>query len=175
MQRFIRLNPVLKTTTMSIKAPKLDEIDFKILKVLQEEGKISNLNLSKKIGLSPAPTLERVKKLEQSGVINSYHAQLDEIALGLHLNALVQITLVRQLPDAAENFLKQAYNIPEVMEVYQVTGNYDFHLRVITKDILDFERLIREELSKIDEIANLQTMVVLRKHKASHILPLKYD
>jgi DNA-binding Lrp family transcriptional regulator len=160
---------------MSIKAPKLDEIDFKILKVLQEEGKISNLNLSKKIGLSPAPTLERVKKLEQSGVINSYHAQLDEIALGLNLNALIQVTLVRQLPDAAEKFLRQAFNIPEVMEVYQVTGNFDFHLRVITKDILDFERLIREELSKIDEIANLQTMVVLRKHKASHVLPLKYD
>lgn len=160
---------------MSNKAIKLDEIDFKILKVLQEEGKISNLNLSKKIGLSPAPTLERVKKLEQNDVITSYHAKLNQTSLGLQLNALIQVTLVRQLPDAAENFLKQADKIAEVIEVFQVTGNFDFHLRVVTKDILDFERLIREELSKIDEIANMQTMVVLRKHKSSNTLPLKYD
>lgn len=160
---------------MSNKAIKLDEIDFKILKVLQEEGKISNLNLSKKIGLSPAPTLERVKKLEQNDVITSYHAKLNQTSLGLQLNALIQVTLVRQLPDAAENFLKQADKIAEVIEVFQVTGNFDFHLRVVTKDILDFERLIREELSKIDEIANMQTMVVLRKHKSSNMLPLRYD
>lgn len=153
---------------------KLDEVDFKILKVLQEEGKISNLNLSKKIGLSPAPTLERVKKLEQSGVISSYHAHLDQNSLGLHLNALIQITLVRQLPDASTKFLAKAEKIKEVSEVFQVTGSFDFHLRVIAKDILDFERLIREELSEIEEIANMQTLIVLRKHKNSNILPLNY-
>lgn len=157
------------------KKPKLDDIDYKILEVIQEDGKISNLNLSKQIGLSPAPTLERVKKLENSELIKSYHAELDNEALGLNLNALIQVTLVRQLNDAAESFLKRCYAIPEILEIYQVTGNFDFQLKVMTKDILDFERLIREELSLMEEVSHMQTLVVLRQHKKSKKLPLNYD
>lgn len=153
----------------------LDKIDYKILRVLQEDGKISNLNLSKEIGLSPAPTLERVKKLESSEVIESYHAKLDAKTLGLHLEALIHITLVRQLQDAAEKFLKRVDEIPEIMEVYQVTGNFDFHLKVTAKNIADFERLIREELSQIEQISHMQTMVVLNKPKDSKVLPLDYN
>lgn len=157
------------------KKPKLDDIDYKILEVIQEDGKISNLNLSKQIGLSPAPTLERVKKLENSELIKSYHAELDNEALGLNLNALIQVTLVRQQNDAAENFLERCQRIPEILEIYQVTGNFDFQLKVMTKDILDFERLIREEMSLMEEVSHMQTLVVLRQHKKSKKLPLHYD
>ena len=154
---------------------KLDATDFKILKVLQETGKISNLNLSKEIGLSPAPTLERVKKLENNGIIESYHARLNANRLDLHLEALIQVTLGRQKRDSADRFLDKMNAIPEIMEVYQVTGNFDFHLKVMARDIADFERLIREELSLIEEIGHMQTMVVLRKLKHANLLPLNYS
>lgn len=152
----------------------LDATDFKILKVLQEQGKISNLNLSREIGLSPAPTLERVKKLEASGIIQSYHAKLSEQDLGLNLQALIQVTLVRQVQDAASKFLSKVEQVPEVLEIYQVTGNFDYQLTVYAKNIADFERLIREELAEIEEIGHMQTMVVLRKIKDSKTLPLEY-
>ncbi|MGB0167611.1 MAG: Lrp/AsnC family transcriptional regulator [Luteibaculum sp.] len=152
----------------------LDPTDYKILKVLQENGKISNLNLSKEIGLSPAPTLERVKKLESSGIITSYHAKLNERDLGLHLQALIQVTLVRQVQDAAAKFLAKAEQIAEVVEIYQVTGSFDYQLTVYAEDIADFERLIREQLAEIEEIGHMQTMVVLRKIKDSKLLPLNY-
>lgn len=152
----------------------LDSTDFKILKVLQEQGKISNLNLSREIGLSPAPTLERVKKLEASGIIQSYHAKLNEQDLGLNLQALIQVTLVRQVQDAASKFLAKVEAVPEVLEIYQVTGNFDYQLTVYAKNIADFERLIREELAEIEEIGHMQTMVVLRKIKDSKTLPLEY-
>ncbi len=152
----------------------LDATDFKILKVLQEQGKISNLNLSREIGLSPAPTLERVKKLEASGIIQSYHAKLNEQDLGLNLQALIQVTLVRQVQDAASKFLAKVEAVPEVLEIYQVTGNFDYQLTVYAKNIADFERLIREELAEIEEIGHMQTMVVLRKIKDSKTLPLEY-
>lgn len=152
----------------------LDNTDLKILKVLQEQGKISNLNLSKAIGLSPAPTLERVKKLETSGIINSYHAKLNEKELGLNLKTLIQVTLVRQVQDAAAKFLSKVNEVPEVVEIYQVTGNFDYQLTVYSKSIEDFERLIREQLAKIEEIGHMQTMVVLNKIKDSPVLPLNY-
>lgn len=153
----------------------LDSTDYRILKVLQEQGKISNLNLSKEIGLSPAPTLERVKKLEQNGIIKSYHAQLNQRELGLHLQALIQVTLVRQVQDAAAKFLAKAEKVPEVVEIYQVTGAFDYQLTVHAKDIADFERLIREQLAEIEEIGSMQTMVVLNKIKDSKVLPLDYS
>ncbi len=152
----------------------LDKTDLKILKRLQEEGKISNLNLSKAIGLSPAPTLERVKKLEQTGIIQSYHAKLNEKELGLNLKTLIQVTLVRQVQDAAAKFLAKVDAVPEVVEIYQVTGNFDYQLTVYTQSIEDFERLIREKLAKIEEIGHMQTMVVLNKIKDAHVLPLDY-
>jgi Lrp/AsnC family leucine-responsive transcriptional regulator len=152
----------------------LDKTDLKILKILQETGKISNLKLSQDIGLSPAPTLERVKKLEQNGVIESYHAQLNDQELGLDFHAFIQVSLVRQWNIAGNTFLEKINAIEEVLEVYQVTGNYDYQMKVITKDIAAFEALIREKLSHIEEIAQMQTLVILRKVKDKKTLPLNY-
>ena len=84
---------------------KLDKIDLKILKILQENSKITNLDLSKKIGLSPAPTLERVKKLEQSGVIESYHAKVNPQTIGLNVKTFVLVSLAWQKENALNNFL----------------------------------------------------------------------
>jgi Lrp/AsnC family leucine-responsive transcriptional regulator len=152
----------------------LDEIDLKILKRLQENGKITNLQLSKEIGLSPAPTLERVKKLEKSGLIKSYHALVDEKELGINITIFMQISLVRQMSDAIDNFIQKITQIDEVVECYNVTGSADYLLKIMVKDIPSFDKLIKEKLGAIEEISKMQSMVVLSKTKDSKIVPYDY-
>ncbi len=152
----------------------LDKIDLKILKILQENAKITNLHLSSEVGLSPAPTLERVKKLENAKIIKGYYTEVNEEALGVGIKAIIQITLTRQIENAIANFKKEINKIPEIMECYQVTGNADYILIVMLKDIRDFESLISQRLSKMEEIGQMQTMVILAKLKDSKVLPLNY-
>jgi Lrp/AsnC family leucine-responsive transcriptional regulator len=153
---------------------KLDELDLSILKRLQENGKITNLQLSKDIGLSPAPTLERVKKLENNGFIQSYHALVDESKLDLGIAAYMQISLIRQRDNAINNFIDQINEIDEVMECYNVTGQADYLLKIVVKDITAFDNLVKEKLSPIPEIRNMHSMVVISKDKYSTVLPYKY-
>ncbi|MCK6650720.1 MAG: Lrp/AsnC family transcriptional regulator, partial [Bacteroidia bacterium] len=120
----------------------LDNIDLKILRILQENAKITNLQLSSEIGLSPAPTLERVKKLERKKLIKGYHAQLNSELVGVGISAIIQITLTRQIENAISNFKKEINKIPEIMECYQVTGNADYVIKVMMKDMRAFEELI---------------------------------
>jgi len=140
---------------------KLDQVDLKILKVLQDDGRISNLDLSQKIGLSPAPTLERVKKLEKSGVIKGYQAVLDLYKLGLGTETFMQISLAYNKQNAIDNFMEQITKMDEIVECYQVTGASDFILRILVKDVSAYEQLVREKLSRVPEITNMQTMVIL--------------
>jgi Lrp/AsnC family leucine-responsive transcriptional regulator len=152
----------------------LDKTDLKILRILQENAKITNLQLSGEIGLSPAPTLERVKKLENAKLIRGYHAEVNEEALGIGIRAIIQITLTRQIENAISSFKKEIGKIPEIMECYQVTGSADYILIVMLKDIRDFEALISQRLSKMEEIGQMQTMMILSKVKDSKTLPLNY-
>ena len=154
---------------------KLDEIDLKILKRLQENGKITNLQLSKDIGLSPAPTLERVKKLENNGFIQSYHALVDESKLDLGIAAYMQISLIRQRDNAINNFIDQIKEIDEVMECYNVTGQADYLLKIVVKDIQAFDTLVKEKLTPIEQIRNMHSMVVISKDKYSKVLPYNYE
>ncbi len=155
--------------------PKLDTIDLHILRVLQEKGKITNIQLSQEVGLSPAPTLERVRKLEKSGVIASYHAVLSPEKLGLGFTALIQVALDRQKSNSIKNFIDQVNSIPEIVECLQVTGNFDYQLKIVVADIPSFERLIAKKLSNIEEVGQMQTMVVLNLIKESHLLPIDYS
>ena len=139
---------------------RLDKTDYRILKILQENSKITNLDLSKTIGLSPAPTLERVKKLEQAGIIASYHAKLDIKAMGLQVKTFVLVSL---------NWKNQ------VTEVYIITGEADALIKIICKDIPTYEHILFKKLSQIEEIERLKSMVTLSTAKDSMVLPLKYD
>lgn len=159
---------------MSNQAEKLDAIDMHILRLLQEDGRITNLELSNRIGLSPAPTLERVKKLEKAKVIESYHAQLNKQKLNLGVSALMMITLSRQFGDSMSRFKEKIKQIPEIMECYQITGNADYMLKVMVKDMPAFEKLISGTFSQIEEIGHLQTMIVVSDVKQSRVLPLTY-
>lgn len=154
---------------------KFDKIDLKILKILQENSKITNLDLSKKIGLSPAPTLERVKKLEQTEIIKSYHAKVDAAKLGLNVRTFVLVSLAWQKENALENFIKKIKEVEEIVECYIITGDADFLLKIVCKDLQAYEQLLFKTLSQIEEIERLKTLMTLSDVKMSNTLPFDYN
>ncbi|MCB0652683.1 MAG: Lrp/AsnC family transcriptional regulator [Saprospiraceae bacterium] len=154
---------------------KLDETDLRILKILQESSKITNLDLSKKIGLSPAPTLERVRKLEQSGVIDSYHAVVSPNSIGLSVMTFVLVSLAWQKENALNHFLEKIKEIDEITECYIITGEADFLIKIVCADIPTYEKLLFKTLSQIEEIERLKTLMTLSTVKNSKILPFKYE
>ena len=151
---------------------KLDQLDKKILAILQNSGKITNAKLSEEIGLSPAPTLERVKKLEQSGIIKSYHAKLNSEMLGLGVNTFVQVSLKGHNRTNIDVFTSKIREIDEVIECHHVTGSGGFLLRVVAKDIASYQKLMLERVSDIEVVDNLQTMVILSTFKDSKSIPI---
>ena len=151
---------------------KLDAIDLKILRILQSNAKITNAQLSQEIGLSPAPTLERVKKLEKTGVIKSYHATLDQQTLGLEVSTFLLITLKGHNKDNMNKFLEEINKIEAVIECYHITGRGDFLLKVVSTDISAYQSLILDEISEISVVDNLESMVILSTLKKSPYLPL---
>lgn len=156
-------------------ADKIDKLDSRILQILQENSKITNLDLSKRIGLSPAPTLERVKKLENNGIIESYHAKVNEHALGLQVRTFVLVSLAWKKENALEHFMKQIEQIQEITECYIITGDADFILKIICKDLASYEQLLFKTLSQIEQIERLKTLMTLSVVKDEHVLPFDYD
>jgi Lrp/AsnC family leucine-responsive transcriptional regulator len=157
---------------LNSKELKLDELDKRILVILQKNAKITNAQLSQEIGLSPAPTLERVKKLEQSGLIKSYHAELDTEMLGLGVQMFVQVTLKGHNKQNIDIFMDSIRDIPEVIECHHVTGSADLILKVISRDITSYQKFMLENISEIEVVDNLQSMVILSTMKDSKALPL---
>lgn len=152
----------------------MDKTDYKIIKILQENSKITNLKLSKEIGLSPAPTLERVKKLEQMGVIISYHAEIDPIKIGLNVNTFILVSLAWHKENALDNFVKKVHEIKEITECFIITGEADFLLKITCASIGEYEQLLFKKLSQIEEIERLKTLMTLSKIKNSKVLPSDY-
>ena len=153
---------------------KLDQIDRNVLEILQANAKITNAQLSKEIGLSPAPTLERVKKLETSGIIQSYHAQLNRDKVGLGVTTFVMVTLVGHKKDTTMSFVDKANTIPEIIECHHITGSGDFLLKVIAKDIQSYQALMLDVINEIGEVASTQTMVIMSTFKESKVLPIPW-
>jgi DNA-binding Lrp family transcriptional regulator len=151
---------------------KLDQIDHKLLEILQQNAKITNAQLSKEVGLSPAPTLERVKKLESLGIIQSYHAQVDRDKIGLGVSTFVTVTLTGHKKQVTESFVQQINLIPEVIECHHITGTGDFILKIIAKDIMAYQKLMLEKVSEIKEVDSMQSMVILSTFKDSKVLPI---
>lgn len=151
---------------------KLDKIDRKILEILQSNAKITNAQLSKDIGLSPAPTLERVKKLETSGIISSYHATLDTEKVGLGVQTFVEVSLKGHNKRNIDLFLSEINNIPEVIECHHITGAGDFILKIIAADIQSYQKLMLEKVSEIEVVDGLQSMIILSTFKDSKMMPV---
>lgn len=151
---------------------KLDQIDKHILEILQANAKITNSQLATEIGLSPAPTLERVRKLENGGLIKSYHAEIDVKQMGLGTGVFVLISLSAHKKSQIMSFVDKINKIPEVIECHHITGSGDFLLKILTKDISSYQQLILNTLADIDEIGNMQSMMILSTFKESKVMPI---
>ena len=119
--------------------------------------------------------MERVKKLEQSGIIQSYHAKVDSSALGLNVKTFVLVSLAWQKPNALDNFIMKVKNVPEITECYIITGDADFLLKIVCKDIPTYEKMLFKTLSQIEEIERLKTLMTLSKVKKEKVLPFDYE
>lgn len=151
---------------------RLDATDRKILEILQSNSNITNAQLAKEIGLSPAPTLERVNKLESMGVIKGYHAYIEPASVGLGVSTFVMVNLKGHNKENIEKFVAAIRNIPEVIECHHVTGAGDFILKIVSADIASYQQLMLEKVSNIDVVDSLQTMVILSTFKNIKSLPL---
>ncbi len=149
----------------------IDKIDEKILSILQKNGRISNVELARQIKMSPPPTLERVKKLERSGIIQGYVALADPSKLGLTCFTFVEVTLVRHGREGVERFMNAITKLDEVMECHHITGGADFLLKVASHDIPDYENFVLHKLTALPEVQHLKTMVVLSTLKHETRLP----
>lgn len=151
---------------------KLDKIDRRILEILQANAKITNAQLANEIGLSPAPTLERVKKLEVSGIIKSYHAMLNNEKVGLGVSTFVMVSLKGHNKVNIEAFTQAINEIEEVIECHHITGSGDFILKIIAQDIAAYQKLMLEKVTNIEVVDNMQSLVILSTFKDSKIMPI---
>ena len=149
----------------------MDKIDRKILAELQHNGRASLQEISQAVGLSSTPCWTRMKRLEETGVIERYTVNLNAEALGLGETVMVQVTLDSHSDNTLEKFGETLASIPEVVEAYLVSGEYDYLLRIAVKDTKDYERLLREKLYKIKGVRHSKSSFVLRTLKKAD-LPL---
>ena len=150
----------------------LDEIDRKILILLQGNARIANLELADKVGLSPSPCLRGVRELEQRGVVRRYVTLLDPAQVGLPVSVFVNVTLDRQIEPALEKFEAAILKRPAVMECYLMTGDFDYLFRVVTADLSAYERFLVENLTRVPGVSSIRSSFALKQVKYSTALPL---
>ena len=150
----------------------LDAIDRRILARLQRDATIQNQQLAAEVGLSPSPCHRRVRALQDTGIIRGYVALLDGPAVGAGFLAYVDVRLERQAVEYSERFEKAALARAEILECVRVTGDYDYLLKVATRDIEAFHRFLIDFLTRIKGIANTRTSIALNRVKETTALPL---
>ena len=143
----------------------LDRFDRAILSVLAEDGRISITELAKRIGLSKSPTQARLRRLEQSGVIIGYRALLDPIRLGLDHVAFVEVRLSDTREAALKSFNAAIAKVPEIEQAHMIAGNFDYLLKVRTRDMTEYRRFLGETISTLPHIANTSTYVAMQAVK----------
>lgn len=158
---------------MATEPLKLDRFDRAIVQTLQHEGRIANSVLAEKVSLSESACLRRVRALEESGLIEGYTAIINQERAGYPVNVFVSITLERQDQTDLSAFEKAVRQIPEVMECYLMTGDYDYLLRVAVADTADFERLHSQHLTRLPHVARVHSSFALRPVQKSRELPIK--
>jgi len=149
----------------------MDAIDQKIIKILQRNGRLSNQALSEQVGLSPSPCLKRLKALEKSGLITGYTALVDQKKYGLPVTIFLRIKLGNHAEEDIQNFEKQIRLIDEIQDCFLITGDADYLLRVIVRDLDHYESLIRRRLQRIPAVAAIDSSVAFGKVKQSFVFP----
>lgn len=151
----------------------LDEIDITILKELQENASISNINLSKKVGLSPSACLARTKNLVESGVIKKFATIIDEKKLGMEVTAFALVNLSPLNRETIHLFLEDVKKFPEIQECHTLTGSHDYLLKIVSKDMGSYRNFIIDSLMTNNNISRVETSIVMSTEKRTLSIPLE--
>ena len=152
---------------------KIDRIDSNILVELQKNGRLSNVELSKRVGLSPTPCLERVKRLEKEKYIVGYQAILNPQKLEAALLVFIEITLTKTSPDVFDEFSKALHNLDVIQECHLVSGDFDFLLKTRVADMAAYRQLLGDTLLRLPAVSESRTYVVMEEVKSTNYLPIK--
>ncbi|WP_374962518.1 Lrp/AsnC family transcriptional regulator [Spongiibacter tropicus] len=151
----------------------LDRYDRAILDALQHDARLTNQDLAERIGLSPSPCLRRVRRLEESGLIEGYRALLNARELNMKLMAFIHISMDRHTPERFENFEKKVAECPEVLECHLITGqDADYLLKVIVEDMDGFQSLLLERITRIEGVSGVHSSFVMKSPVRKTALPL---
>ena len=150
----------------------LDAIDRRILSILQENARVSNVELAEASGISASPCWRRVRELERTGVISRYVTLVDPASVGMTLSVFIQVSLEKQIESALEDFEREILDRPEVMECYLMTGDADYLLRVVVANLEAYERFLMDRLTRIPVVANIRSSFALKQVKYRTVLPV---
>ncbi|RZO67108.1 MAG: Lrp/AsnC family transcriptional regulator [Parvularculaceae bacterium] len=151
---------------------KLDQIDHKILRNLQENARITNAELAERVGLSPTPCLRRLRRLETDGIIKGYHAEVNREALGVNVTVLILVKLEREDDISLKEFEAAVKSRPEVMECHLVTGKFDYFLRVAIPTLSAYESFLSETILRMPNVATVESSFTLREVEQKTVLPV---
>lgn len=150
----------------------LDLFDLKIIDALQSEGRLSNVELADRIGLSPSPCLRRVKRLEAEGVIEGYAARINRSKIGMGVTVFVSVGLDRHREEEAERFRKVVLRLPQVVSCHAISGESDFLLEIVVADLNQYSEFVLKRLRRIPGVKDLHSSFSLEAMKAGTSLPL---
>jgi len=147
-------------------------IDRKILRALQEDGRMTIQAIADRVGLSASPCLRRIRQMEKAGVIAAYAAVIDQKAVGLPVSVFISIKLERQRSLELDRFAAAIAAWPEIMECYLMTGQFDYLLRVVCADLSSYEAFLREKLTQVEGVSSIESSFSLGQIKHSRVLPI---
>lgn len=150
----------------------LTGIDRRILRALQEDGRMTIQAIADRVGLSASPCLRRIRQMEEAGIIAAYSAVVDQKAVGLPVSVFISIKLERQRAEELDRFGDAIAGWPEVMECYLMTGQFDFLLRVVCADLAAYEAFLREKLTQVAGVSSIESSFSLGQVKYSRVLPI---
>lgn len=154
---------------------RLDVFDYKILRALQAEGRLSNVELAERIGLSPSPCLRRVKRLEVEGIIQGYTARINRAKIGMGVTVFVSVGLERHREEEAERFRRAVLRLPQVVSCHAVSGDPDFLLEIVVADLNQYSEFVLKRLRRIPGVKHLHSSFALETLKSGTSLPLPQD
>ena len=151
----------------------LDSIDRKLLAELQAEGRVTNVDLARRVGLTAPPCLRRVRALEEAGVIKGYHAELDAASLGFTITVFAMVSLKSQAEEDLRAFEEHIKALPEVRECHMLNGEIDFILKIVSRDLQSFQEFLTSKLTPAPNVASVKTSLTIRTAKSEPGVPLE--
>ena len=151
----------------------LDSIDRRLLAELQDEGRVTNVDLARRVGLTAPPCLRRVRALEEAGVIRGYHADLDPASLGFTITVFAMVSLKSQAEEDLRAFENHIKELPEVRECHMLNGEIDFILKIVSRDLQSFQEFLTSKLTPAPNVASVKTSLTIRTAKSEPGVPLE--